>query len=180
MSDIQKTLGGTCLEEIRATFSVYKALGDKTFAQLADKEMLWKPDEESNSIAVIIMHISGNFLSRWTDFLTTDGEKPWRSRDAEFEEPGLGKNELLTKWEAGWACLFKALDTIPEDGLQKVVLIRTEPHTVLKALTRSLTHCAYHVGQIVFVAKCIRSGEWKSLSIPRNRSKDFNAKMGMR
>jgi hypothetical protein len=142
--------------------------------------MQWKADGESNSIANIIMHMSGNFLSRWTDFLTTDGEKPWRNRDAEFEEPGLGKAELLAMWEKGWACVFAALDAVPKDGLLRVILIRNEPHTILQALDRSLTHCAYHVGQIVFIAKALKSTQWTSLSIPRRKSKDFNAGMGMR
>ena len=172
MSNDRATLGATCLEEIRAGFSAYKSLGDKALAQLSDAEMHWKPDSESNSVAVIVMHVSGNLLSRWTDFLTTDGEKAWRNRDGEFEEPeGRGKAELLGKWEAGWACLFSALDTIEQDALQRTVLIRGEPHTVLKALVRGLTHCAYHVGQIVFIAKSIRSEEWKSLSVPRNRAR---------
>ena len=170
MSDDEKTLSATYLQDIRTTFGTYKALGDRSFAQVDGTEMHWKADEESNSIATLIMHLSGNFLSRWTDFLTTDGEKSWRNRDGEFEEPILGKTELLAKWEAGWACVFAALDAIPEDGLLRVITIRGEPHTILRALNRSLTHCAYHVGQIVFVAKALKTGDWKTLSIPRRKS----------
>ena len=180
MSEQIPDLAESYLEDIRKSFTSYKQLGDKAFTQLEGTEMHWKSDEESNSIANIIMHISGNFLSRWTDFLTTDGEKPWRNRDAEFEEPGLGKAELLARWEKGWACVFAALDTIPRDGLRGVIQIRSEPHSILQALDRSLTHCAYHVGQIVFIAKALKSKEWKSLSIPRRKSKEFNAGMGMR
>ncbi|MGA2478603.1 MAG: DUF1572 family protein [Spirochaetia bacterium] len=163
------TLGGAAAQDIRKLFATYKQLGDKSFAQLTDEQMRWKADAESNSIAVIIMHMSGNFLSRWTDFLSTDGEKPWRNRDGEFEEPGRGKAELLERWEAGWACLFSAVDSVKDSDLLRTITIRGEPHTVLQALNRSLTHCAYHVGQIVYIAKVLKTVDWVSLSIPRKR-----------
>jgi hypothetical protein len=156
-------------ENMRAEFLRYKALGDGAFRQLEERDFFWKPEAESNSIATLIQHLSGNLLSRWTDFLDSDGEKPWRKRDEEFEENAAGRKDLLDMWEKGWAALTAALDSMGEDTLDRTIRIRGEPHTVHRALLRGLAHCAYHVGQIVFLAKAVRSGEWKSLSIPKRK-----------
>ncbi len=164
------------LSDAIATFKDYKALAEKAFAQVSDEEFFLALDEEANSIAVIIKHISGNQLSRWTDFLTTDGEKPTRQRDLEFViTRETGQAELLAEWERGWSCLFGALEPLRAEDFGKKILIRGEEHTVVEAINRQLTHYAYHIGQIVFLAKHFRSAEWKSLSIPRNKSAEFNA-----
>ncbi len=159
------------LPSVRAEFLRYKALGDGAFAQLGERDFFWKPEPESNSIAILIQHISGNLLSRWTDYLDSDGEKPWRKRDEEFEESASGREALQERWEKGWGALLAALDSMSEETLARAITIRGEPHTVLRALLRNLAHTAYHVGQIVLVAKAIRSGEWKSLSIPKRKSR---------
>jgi hypothetical protein len=163
------------LADIMKLFRTYKELGDKSFAQLEEKDFLWKVEPESNSIANVVMHVSGNFLSRWTDFLTSDGEKPWRNRDAEFEDPTLGKEGILRRWDEGWKCLFDALEKIQPEDLAKTITIRGEPHTMVQALDRNVTHCAYHVGQIVLIAKAARSASWQSLSIPKGKSRQFKA-----
>lgn len=166
------------LDDALRTFRDYKALADKSFGQVTDEEFFVALDEESNSIGVIIKHMAGNMLSRWTDFLETDGEKPTRNRDMEFVlSSGTTRAGLLAYWEQGWRAVFDAVEPLqPEDVLRKV-FIRGKEHTVMEAITRQLTHYAYHTGQIVFLAKHFRSGEWKSLSIPRNRSAEFNAYM---
>ena len=157
-------------------FDYYKLLGEKTFSQLSEKELFWQYNENSNSIAIIVNHISGNMLSRWTDFLTTDGEKDWRNRDEEFEDNIHSKTELIDKWEQGWKCLFDALQQIKTDeDLQQIIYIRNEGHTVLEAINRQLAHYPYHVGQIVFYAKQLKNSEWNSLSIPKNKSGNYNA-----
>jgi len=164
------------LEDALANFRDYKKLAEKALDQTADEELFLSLDEEANSIAVIMKHMSGNMVSRWTDFLTTDGEKPDRNRDTEFVvAPGTGREDLLTVWERGWNCLFMALEPLTADDFSRKVLIRGEEHSVAEAISRQLTHYAYHIGQIVFLAKHFRSKEWKSLSIPRNRSVEFNA-----
>lgn len=144
-------------------------------AQLEDSQLTWQPNEESNSIAIIVKHMWGNMLSRWTDFLTTDGEKPWRQRDAEFDNDLNDREALLQKWEEGWKCLFDALGSITDDDLERIVYIRNEGHTVLEAINRQIAHYSCHVGQIVYLAKMLKNDAWKSLSIPRNKSKDYNA-----
>ena len=157
------------------SFKAYKKLAEKALAQLKDEEFFATVDEESNSVAVIMKHIAGNMLSRWTDFLTTDGEKPNRNRDMEFViEPDTRKNEMLDYWEKGWRCVFTALEPLQPEDMQKTVLIRGQEHTVVQAINRQMTHYAYHIGQIVFLAKHFRSAEWTSLSIPKNRSAQFN------
>lgn len=156
-------------------FLMYKQLGEKTIDQLDEKDLFWQPNEESNSIATIVKHLWGNMLSRWTDFLTSDGEKPWRQRDAEFENDWNDRKTLMQKWEEGWQCLFTALDSITDDDLEKIIYIRNEGHTVLEATNRQIAHYAYHVGQIVYIGKMVKNEGWKSLSIPRNKSKDYNA-----
>jgi hypothetical protein len=172
MSAPTVSLGDSVLQDLRKLFATYKQMGDKTFSQLDETQLNWRPDEESNSIAVIVQHISGNLLSRWTDFMTTDGEKPWRNRDGEFEEAGRRKAEILARWEEGWARLSRALESITAEELLKVITIRGEPHTVLQALHRSLTHTAYHVGQVAYAGKALKGRDWATLSIPRNRSKE--------
>ena len=154
----------------------YKKLAEKAIAQLKDEEFFVTLDEEANSIAVVMKHMAGNMISRWTDFLTSDGEKPDRNRDMEFViEAQTTKDDVIAYWERGWKCVFDALEPLTVEDFEKSVLIRGEKHTIAQAINRQLMHYAYHIGQIVFLAKHFRSAEWKSLSIPRNRSADFNA-----
>ena len=162
------------LSSARKEFEYYKLLGEKTFAQLTDEQLFIQINSESNSIATIVKHLWGNMLSRWTNFLTTDGEKEWRKRDEEFENDIKTREELLEKWEAGWSCLFDALNSITDSDLSKVIYIRNESHTVLEAINRQLAHYPHHVGQIVFVGKMFSAGSWKSLSIPKGASNQFN------
>src|SRR5439155_13980379 len=158
------------------TFRYYKKLAERAFAQISDDDFFRTIDEESNSIAINIKHIAGNMLSRWTDFLTTDGEKPERNRDMEFVMlPETTKEEMLAYWEQGWAGLFGAIESLTPDDLMRTVAIRGEDHTVVQAINRQLTHYAYHVGQIVYLAKHFKSSEWKSLTVPKNKSVEFNA-----
>lgn len=166
------------LDEAIKTFRSQKALADKAMAQLKDEEFFVTLDAESNSIAVIIKHMAGNMLSRWTDFLTTDGEKPDRNRDMEFViTPQTTRAGLMARWEEGWACALRAVESLKPEDAGKIVYIRGEEHTVMKAVMRQVAHYAQHVGQIIFLAKHLRSSEWQSLSIPRNRSAEFNAEM---
>ncbi|RYU97489.1 DUF1572 domain-containing protein [Emticicia agri] len=158
------------LNSTRKQFEYYKLLGEKTFAQVSDEQLFWQYNEESNSIAMIVKHLCGNMLSRWTDFLTSDGEKAWRQRDTEFENDITTREELLAKWNAGWNCLFKALDTLTTDDLGKVIYIRNEGHSVIEAINRQLAHYPYHIGQIVFIGKMVLDNNWTSLSIPRKTS----------
>ncbi len=155
-------------------FQYYKLLGDKTIAQLSDAELFWQYNTESNSVAIIIKHLWGNMLSRWTDFLTADGEKDWRKRDEEFELMAENRENILEKWEAGWHCLFAALDAINEENFDTLVYIRNQGHTITEAINRQLTHYAYHVGQMVFIGKMIKGNQWNSLSIPKGKSKNYN------
>ena len=164
------------LDDALKAFRAYKKLAEKAIAQLQDEEFFVTLDEESNSVAVIMKHMAGNMLSRWTDFLTSDGEKPNRDRDMEFViESQTTKDDVIAYWERGWKCVFDALEPLQPEDLGKVVLIRGEEHTVVQAMNRQMMHYAYHIGQIVFLAKHYRSAEWNSLSIPRNRSAEFNA-----
>ena len=158
-------------------FEYYKSLGDKTFEQLTDEQMFWQYNEESNSIAVIVKHLAGNMLSRWTNFLTEDGEKSWRNRDGEFVNTFTTKEEVLDFWEQGWECFFDALDKVNEDNLYSTTYIRGEAHPVIDAVLRQLAHYPYHVGQIVYIAKMIKNEDWNTLSIARNRSQQFNTEM---
>ncbi len=143
--------------------------------QVKDDQLFAQPNEESNSIAIIVKHLAGNMMSRWTDFLTTDGEKPWRNRDDEFVDEFKSREELMAFWEKGWNCLFHALEGLADHQLETIVYIRNEGHTVTEAINRQLCHYAYHVGQIVYVAKLLSNTDWKSLSIPRNKSLDYNS-----
>ncbi|RYY88329.1 MAG: DUF1572 domain-containing protein [Chitinophagaceae bacterium] len=162
------------LESTIKQFEYYKLLGEKTFAQLNDEDLLWQPNEESNSIAMIVKHLWGNMLSRWTDFLNTDGEKEWRDREAEFQSESLPAAELRARWDAGWKVLLDTLHSLKEEDLQRIVFIRNQGHTVLEAINRQLAHYPYHVGQIVYIGK-LRAQHWNSLSIPRGGSQAFNA-----
>ena len=163
------------LDSAKRQFMMYKQLGEKAIAQIDDKDLHWQANEDSNSIATIMKHLWGNMLSRWTDFLTTDGEKPWRKRDAEFENDVMDRATLLKNWEEGWQCLFRALNSITDDDLEKIIYIRNEGHTILEVINRQIAHYSYHVGQMVYISKLRISTEWKSLSIPRNKSKEYNA-----
>jgi Protein of unknown function (DUF1572) len=163
------------LDDTRASFRAYKKLAERALAQVKDDEYFVTLDEESNSIAVMMKHIAGNMLSRWTDFLTSDGEKPDRNRDLEFViKSGTTKEELFDYWEQGWACLFSALESLQPSDFDKTVFIRGKAHSIVQATHRQMTHYAYHIGQIVFLAKHLRASDWQSLSVPRNRSADFN------
>jgi len=158
-------------------FRRYKKLGDRAMAQVTDEQFSLILDPESNSIAIIVNHLAGNMRSRWMDFLTSDGEKPDRNREAEFEAPPGTRAELMQLWETGWNYVFSALEPLTDADLARTIYIRTEPYTVIEAVHRQLAHYAYHVGQIVFLAKHLQSSNWKSLSIPRGRSLEFNAKV---
>ncbi|MGB5227011.1 MAG: DUF1572 family protein [Eudoraea sp.] len=152
----------------------YKSLGDKTFIQLDDSDIYWKHEGSGNSIAVLVKHIAGNMLSRWTNFLTEDGEKKWRNRDSEFEESYKTKKEMLVAWEKGWNCLFDAIQQINPENFKNKIRIRNEPHTLTQALNRQLAHYSYHIGQIVLLGKTIKGENWVSLSISKGQSKAFN------
>lgn len=156
-------------------FQYYKTLGDKAMAQLDPDQLFVATNAETNSIAVIVQHMAGNMRSRWTDFLTTDGEKEWRDRDREFESTLQTKDELLALWESGWACLFDALNDLKPGQMADIIYIRNEGHSVMEAINRQLAHYPYHVGQIVFYAKQLKTTAWESLSIPRNASQSYNA-----
>ncbi|HMD00436.1 MAG TPA: DUF1572 family protein [Ferruginibacter sp.] len=157
--------------------SYYKELGDKTFTQLEEKDLHFQPTPESNSIAVIIQHIAGNMLSRWTDFLDSDGEKEWRNRDSEFEEQPLSKDGLIAYWEKGWNCMLTTLQGLQEDDLTKTITIRAEKLPAVDAINRQLAHYPYHVGQIVYLGRMIRGESWKNLSIAKGKSDEFNKGM---
>ena len=157
------------LQDIINSFGKYKAMGDKTFVQLSEDDFHFFLDEDSNSISLIVQHISGNLISRFTDFLTADGEKPNRDRDSEFEEQNLSKTELIERWSSAWKILMDTVINLNDEDLLKTVYIRKEPLLVMEALNRSLTHTAYHIGQIVFLAKHLKKNDWKTLSIPKKK-----------
>jgi hypothetical protein len=164
------------LDEIRRQFRGHKRLAEGAIAQLKDEELFVALDSEANSIAIIVKHMAGNMRSRFTDFLTTDGEKPDRNRDQEFEmNSAMTRADVMCCWEEGWARLFATIDALKPENVTRTVTIRGEPHTVLQAINRQVAHYAYHTGQIVFLAKHFRSGEWNTLSVPRGKSKEFNA-----
>lgn len=164
------------LTSVRKQFEYYKMLGDKSFAQLSDEQLFWQYNPESNSIAIIVKHLWGNMLSRWTNFLEEDGEKPWRDREGEFEADIDNRSELLEKWEAGWACLFQALDSVDKDNFATTIYIRNMGHSIVEAINRQLAHYSYHIGQIVYLARMLKGNEWESLSIPKGGSKSYNQK----
>ena len=157
-------------------FEYYKSLGDKTMLQLSEKQLFWKYNEESNSVAIIAKHLAGNMLSRWTDFRTTDGEKEWRNRESEFANDIKDRVSLEAYWNQGWECLFGALIQLTDKELEKIIYIRNQGHTVIEAINRQLAHYSYHIGQIVFIGKMLKDDSWNSLSIPKGKSGSFNAK----
>lgn len=152
----------------------YKGLGEKAIAQLNDEQVLHKPNDSSNSIALIVHHLSGNMHSRFTDFLTSDGEKPWRDREREFDEAYSDKAKMMTAWNEGWKCVFNALEPLRPEDVSKTVYIRNEGQTVMEAIQRQLAHYASHIGQIIYQAKILKGGEFNSLSIPKGGSASFN------
>ena len=162
------------IEDSVSLFRYYKKLGEGAMEQLADEQLFAALDSEMNSVAIIVKHIAGNMRSRWTNFLTSDGEKPNRNRDQEFEQPPMTRGELLQMWNDGWRIVFEALEPLSDADLAKTVTIRGEQHSVMQAINRQLAHYSYHVGQIVFLAKHLNATGWKSLSVPRNRSAEFN------
>lgn len=165
------------LTDALSLFRFYKKMAEGAMAQVTDQELGLALDGEMNSIALIVKHMTGNMRSRWTDFLTTDGEKPDRQRDNEFMQPPATRAEVLELWEAGWACVFGALEPLSDADLARTVTIRGEKHSVTQAINRQLAHYAYHIGQIVMLAKHFRSEQWNSLSVPRNKSAEFNQKV---
>jgi hypothetical protein len=158
-------------------FRYYKRLGDRAMAQAPDDALFTALDPESNSIAIVVKHMAGNMRSRWTDFLTSDGEKPTRNRDTEFESPPQTRAELIELWEAGWNYMFDALAALSEEDLGRTVYIRTEPHSVMQAINRQMGHYAYHVGQIVYLAKHFAGPKWATLTVPRRKSAEYNARV---
>jgi hypothetical protein len=164
------------LESAIKLFKYYKKLGDGAIAQLSDEQVLRQPNDSSNSIALIVRHLSGNMLSRWTDFLTSDGEKPWRNREAEFEESYPNKRAMLEAWEKGWHCLLSTLESLRPADLATIIYIRNEGQTVLEAIQRQLAHYPMHVGQIIYQAKVLKGADFQSLSIPKGGSQSYNDK----
>ena len=165
------------IEDSLSLFRYYKKLGEGAMAQVTDEQLLAALDPEMNSIAQIVKHMAGNMRSRWSDFLTSDGEKPDRHRDSEFEQPPATRQALMEMWEAGWKCVFTALEPLSDSDLGRTVLIRGEAHSVMQAINRQLAHYAYHAGQIVFLAKHLHHDGWKSLSVPRGQSGKFNRRV---
>lgn len=169
--------GENFLQSAIQQFKDYKSLADKTFAQLDEKDFHFSPDAYNNSIAVNITHMHGNMLSRWTNFLTEDGEKDWRKRDEEFEHANFNQEQLLNLWNEGWKVLLDAVESLTPEDLDKIIYIRTKPLTVIEAIHRQLTHYASHVGQIIFLGKHIKGAGWQTLSIAKGKSKYFNEQM---
>ena len=163
------------LNSVIKQFEYYKILGEKAIAQVPDNSLFWQYNEESNSIAVIVKHLWGNMLSRWTDFRTADGEKEWRNRDGEFENDLKSRQDVMQLWNDGWKCFLDALHSLTEEELTTTIYIRNMGHTVLEAINRQLAHYPYHVGQIIFISKMICNNEWASLSIPKGNSTQYNA-----
>ena len=163
------------LESVKKQFLYYKTLGEKAMAQLEDEQLFISVNADTNAIAVIVKHLSGNMLSRWTDFLTSDGEKDWRNRDDEFENTLKNRDQVHEIWNAGWNCFFEALNNLKSEQLSDIIYIRNEGHTVVEAINRQLAHYPYHIGQIVFYAKMLKNSEWDSLSIPKHQSSSYNA-----
>lgn len=168
------TKNNSYLESIKKQFLYYKTLGEKAIDQLEEEQLFIALNENTNSIATIVKHLSGNMLSRWTDFLISDGEKEWRNRDSEFQETLKSKEEILELWNGGWNCFFNALNVMQDLELTTIIYIRNEGQTIIDALNRQLAHYPYHIGQIVFYAKMLKKEEWNSLSIPKNKSLLYN------
>jgi hypothetical protein len=174
------SIGNIYLQTAIKRLRYYKELGEKTFNQLTDAELHFTPNAASNSIAVIVQHMAGNMLSRWTNFLTEDGEKPWRQRDEEFEVHDYSKQQIVELWEKGWACFLDALTPLTENDLLKTIYIREEPLLVIDAINRQLAHYPYHVGQIIYIGKLIKESGWQSLSIEKGKSDDYNKSDGVK
>lgn len=174
-TDFATQVGAHYVDEARRQFRGHKRLAEGAFAQLTDEQLFQAPDAEANSIAIMMRHINGNQRSRFTDFLTADGEKPNRNRDGEFEQPSENREQLMSAWERSWEVVFGALDSLAPTDLMKIVTVRGEPLTVLQAINRQIAHYAYHVGQIVFLAKHWKGAEWRSLSIPKGKSQSPEA-----
>lgn len=168
-------INDTYLESVKKQFLYYKTIGEKAMHQLEAEQLFVSVNDDTNSIAIIVKHLAGNMLSRWTDFLTSDGEKEGRNRDAEFENYFITKEEMIAYWDKGWTCLFDAINSLQPEQLSEIIYIRNEGHTVLEAINRQLAHYPYHVGQIVFYAKMLKTSNWESLSIPKNNSNVYNA-----
>jgi hypothetical protein len=164
------------LASVIKQFTFYKTLGERAMAQVPDEALFWQYNDANNSIAIIVNHLVGNMLSRFTDFLTTDGEKPWRNRDAEFEVRFSSRDDIMLYWEKGWNQLLTTLQNMRDDQLDTIVYIRNDGHTAMEAINRQLAHYPYHIGQIVYIAKMAVNENWGSLSIPRNQSNDYNAR----
>jgi hypothetical protein len=162
------------LQSVIHRLGYYRQLGEKTFDQLADADFHFQPNDSSNSIAIIIQHLSGNMVSRWTDFLSADGEKSWRFRDREFDPTHATRMELLQSWDRGWSCMLAALGSLSPEDLEKRVTIRGESLDAIDAINRQLAHCSYHVGQLVYLGKMLRQEKWKTLSIEKGKSEEFN------
>jgi hypothetical protein len=165
------------LSSTKKQFAYYKLVCEKAIDQLEDEQLFISANEDTNNIATIIKHIAGNMLSRWTDFLITDGEKEWRNRDTEFANDLKTKEEVFEIWNSGWNCLFATLDSLQAENLSRIIYIRNEGHTVVEAINRQLAHYPYHVGQIVFYSKLLKQSNWNSLTIPRNKSLNYNNTM---
>jgi len=163
------------LESVKKQMLYYKTIAEKAMEQLSEEQLFVSVNEDTNSIANIVKHMSGNMISRWTDFLTSDGEKLWRERDAEFESFTTSKKDLLEIWDKGWKCFFNAINSLEPKQLSQIIYIRNEGQTALDAINRQLAHYPYHIGQIVFYAKMLKKGDWDSLSIPKNKSNDYNS-----
>lgn len=162
------------LASVKKQFLYYKTLGEKAIDQIPEGQLFEVFNEDSNSIATIVKHLHGNMLSRWTDFFTSDGEKTWRQRDAEFENEIFSKEILMQKWNDGWNCFFNTFNSLTAEDLMRIIYIRNEGHTVMEAINRQLAHYPYHIGQIIFAAKILKEDKWKSLSIPKNESQNYN------
>jgi Protein of unknown function (DUF1572) len=165
------------VEDSLALFHYYKSLAERAMEQVADQDLFALLDDEANSIAIVVKHMAGNMRSRWTDFLTSDGEKPNRDRDTEFVDPPVTRAGLMEMWEKGWACLFHALEPLTDADLGRTITIRGEAHSVMQAINRQVAHYSHHVGQIVLLAKHFAGVQWQSLSVPRNKSAEFNRKV---
>jgi hypothetical protein len=172
---VMSSIGNDYLETVIRRFKYYKDLADKAFNQVSETDLHYTPNEESNSIAVIIRHMAGNMLSRWTNFLTEDGEKEWRNRDDEFELHHDSKEQLIKLWEKGWACFFQAIEPLKKKDLKQIIYIRQEPLTVVDAINRQLAHYPYHIGQIIYIARMLKGKDWINLSIPKGQSGQYNS-----
>lgn len=170
-----ETVAENYLSSIKRQFHYYKSVGDKAIGRMNDEQLHWNYNDNSNNMAVIIKHIAGNSISRWTNFLTSDGEKASRNRDDEFEDTAESKEALIELWNKGWDCLFNAIDPLTAHDLLRIIYIRSEAHTVMEAINRQFAHLPYHIGQIVYIAKIVSADSWQSLTIPKGKSEEFNA-----